>query len=62
MRRFHCLQGSGLPALHGLFAPLGVMRLVVPIPAGTPDAVEAHISAGGSPWHCDALAWRVHMA
>jgi len=56
------LQGPGLPALHGLFAPLGVTRLVVPIPAGTPDAVEAHVSAGGSPWHCDALAWRVHMA
>ena len=56
------LQGPGLPALQGLFAPLGVTRLVVPIPAGTPDAVEAHVSAGGSPWHCDALAWRVHMA
>ena len=54
------LQGPGLPALHGLFATLGVTRLVVPIPMGTSDAVEAHVSAGGSPWHCDALVWRVH--
>ena len=61
------LQGPGLPALHPLrwrgesgFERLGVTHLVVP--AGMPDAavVEAHIAAGGSPWLCEALTWRVY--
>ena len=56
------LQGPGLPALQGLFAPLGVTRLVVPIPQGPAEGIETHIAAGGSPWHCDTLTWRVHTA
>ena len=56
------LQGPGLPALSGLFAPLGVTRLVVPIPLGSPESVETHVSVGGSPWRCDALVWRAHPA
>lgn len=56
------LQGPGLPALSKLFSPLGVTHLVVPVPRGTPEAVETHVSAGGSPWRCDALAWRAHAA
>ena len=63
LRKKGCfLQGPGLPALAGAFAPLGVTRLVVPEAAG-PDAapmVEAHVAAGGSPWLCEALTWRVH--
>lgn len=54
------LQGPGLPALQGLFAPLGVTHLVVPIQSGGAEEAETHVAAGGSPWHCDRLIWRVH--
>ena len=58
------LQGPGLPSLPHGFAKLGVTHLVVP--AGTAGAdvasVEAHVSAGGSPWLCEELVWRVHPA
>ena len=65
LRKKGCfLQGPGLPALPGGFAPLGVTHLVAPT-ALDPDAapaIEAHIAAGGSPWLCGALTWRVHGA
>lgn len=64
------LQGPGLPALSstgnaGGFERLGVTHLVVPTGNGTgTDAatVEAHVAAGGSPWLCESLTWRVHSA
>lgn len=58
------LQGPGLPALPGGFRRLGVTHLVIPIPAdeAAPHAVEAHAAAGGSPWLCGSLLWRVHGA
>ena len=53
------LQGPGIPAIPEAFSRLGVTHLVVPL--GT-DAgnIEAHISAGGSAWLCEALTWRVY--
>lgn len=53
------LQGPGIPAIPEAFSRLGVTHLVVPL--GT-DAgnIEAHISAGGSAWLCEALTWKVY--
>ncbi|WP_208872850.1 hypothetical protein, partial [Fretibacterium fastidiosum] len=59
------LQGPGLPALPGAFAPLGVTHLVVPRGDASPEAAmaaEAHVAAGGSPWLSGALTWRVYPA
>lgn len=59
------LQGPGIPAIPRAFAALGVTRLVVPVLPRGPEPVariEAHVAAGGSPWLCDALEWRVHEA
>ena len=60
------LQGPGLPALKSGtgFAGLGITHLVVPTGiSGNGDgaaSVEAHVAAGGSPWLCEKLSWRVH--
>ena len=58
------LQGPGLPSLPHGFAKLGVTHLVVPAGIAGADviAVEAHVAAGGSPWLCGELVWRVHAA
>ena len=55
------LQGPGIPAVIGAFSELGVTHLVVPL--GNDGAkIEAHISAGGSAWLCEALRWRVFIS
>lgn len=55
------LQGPGIPAVIKAFADLGVTHIVVPL--GNDGAkIEAHISAGGSAWLCEALRWRVYEA
>ena len=52
------LQGPGIPAIPSAFARLGVTHLVVPLGADR-ASIEAHVSAGGSAWLCEALTWRV---
>ena len=52
------LQGPGIPAMPEAFMKLGVTHLVVPLGDDT-EKIEAHISAGGSTWLCEALTWRV---
>ena len=52
------LQGPGIPAIPEAFARLGVTHLVVPL-GDEAGKIEAHISAGGSAWLCEALRWRV---
>lgn len=55
------LQGPGIPAVIGAFSELGVTHIVVPL--GDDGAkIEAHISAGGSSWLCEALRWRVYIS
>ncbi|MDR1621853.1 MAG: hypothetical protein LBS00_05715 [Synergistaceae bacterium] len=54
------LQGPGLPWLRESFASLGVTHLVAPEAAGDAEMVHARISAGGDPWLCPDLEWRVH--
>ena len=52
------LQGPGIPAMPEAFSGLGVSHLVVPL-GDDAQKIEAHISAGGSTWLCEALTWRV---
>ena len=54
------LQGPGLPCLRRSFAALGVTHVVVPRATAPAPAVCSHIAAGGSPWLCRGLEWRVH--
>ncbi|MDR2179344.1 MAG: hypothetical protein LBP21_03455 [Synergistaceae bacterium] len=56
------LQGPGLPWLRDGFASLGVTHLVVPAVTGDAETIRARISAGGDPWLCPGLEWRVHAA
>ena len=56
------LQGPGLPYLKRPLADLGVTHIAAPRAVGDPDSVRAHIAAGGSPWLCRDLEWRVHSA
>ena len=56
------LQGPGLPWLREGFASLGVTHLVTPAAAGDAETIRARISAGGDPWLCPGLEWRVHSA
>lgn len=57
------LQGPGIPSTAGCFAQLGVTHLLVPrADPSAAEAVEAHVAAGGSPWLCEDLIWRVHQA
>lgn len=53
------LQGPGIPAVPEAFARMGVSHLVVPA-GDEAGIIEAHISAGGSAWLCEALKWRVY--
>ena len=53
------LQGPGIPAMPEAFSRLGITHLVVPL-GDDAEKIEAHISAGGSTWLCDALTWRVY--
>ena len=53
------LQGPGIPAIPEAFSRLGVTHLVVPLGTDA-ENIEAHISAGGSAWLCEALTWRVY--
>ncbi len=53
------MQGPGIPALPELFSRMGVTHLAAPI-GNDAEAIEAHISAGGSTWQCEALTWRVY--
>ncbi|MBR1672665.1 MAG: hypothetical protein IJ702_07040 [Fretibacterium sp.] len=67
LRKKGCfLQGPGLPSLPRSFKKLGVTHLVVPSPVEESSevarTVEAHVAAGGSPWLCEELVWRVHAA
>ncbi len=55
------LQGPGIPAIPNSFARLGVTHLVVPL-GDDGVKIEAHISAGGSAWLCEALRWRVYFS
>lgn len=55
------LQGPGIPAIPEAFSRLGVTHLVVPT-GDDAGKIEAHISAGGSAWLCEALRWRVFKA
>lgn len=55
------LQGPGIPAIPDAFSALGVTHLVVPL-GDDAEKIEAHISAGGSAWLCEALRWRVYVA
>lgn len=52
------LQGPGIPAIPEAFSRLGITHLVVPLGCDS-EKIEAHISAGGSAWLCEALKWRV---
>ena len=54
------LQGPGLPWLREGFASLGVTHLVAPVAVGGAETILARISAGGDPWLCPDLEWRVH--
>lgn len=56
------LQGPGLPWLPGSFSALGVTHLVAPLLTGSAENAQARIAAGGNPWLCPELEWRVHMA
>ncbi len=55
------LQGPGIPAVIDAFSELGVTHLVVPL-GDDGGKIEAHISAGGSAWLCEALRWRVFVS
>jgi len=58
------LHGPGLPWLPDSFAALGVTHLVSPIMTGETQSAEnaqARIAAGGNPWLCQELEWRVHV-
>ena len=55
------LQGPGIPAAAGAFSALGVTHLVAPL-CDDAGKIEAHISAGGSAWLCEALRWRVYIS
>ncbi len=64
------LQGPGIPAIPDSFAKLGVTHLVVPLAVNAVnddvnninnyENIEAHVAAGGSPWLCDNIIWRVY--
>jgi hypothetical protein len=56
------LQGPGLPWLGGSFAALGVTHLVAPLVTGDPATLRARVAAGGNPWLCPELEWRVHFS
>jgi hypothetical protein len=55
------LQGPGLPWLPGSFAALGVTHLVSPTVTGDIMSARARLAAGGDPWLCPELEWRVHF-
>jgi hypothetical protein len=55
------LHGPGLPWLCGGFASLGVTHMVVPVPSGDAASAMARVAAGGDPWMCPELEWRVHF-
>jgi len=55
------LQGPGLPWLPGSFAALGVTHLVSPALTGEAKSARARIAAGGDPWLCPELEWRVRL-
>ena len=55
------LHGPGLPWLSESFAALGVTHLVSPAVAGNAKSAQARIAAGGDPWLCPELEWRVHF-
>jgi hypothetical protein len=56
------LQGPGLPWLRESFASLNVTHLIAPQATGDVKAICARLSAGGDPWLCPDLEWRVHFA
>ncbi len=53
------LQGPGIPAVPEIFSRLRVTHLVAPSCSDS-AVVEAHVSAGGSAWLCEAVTWRVY--
>ncbi|MDR2137766.1 MAG: hypothetical protein LBO68_05700, partial [Synergistaceae bacterium] len=55
------LQGPGLPWLRESFASLNVTHLIAPQATGDVNAICARLSAGGDPWLCPDLEWRVHF-
>ncbi|GHS91618.1 hypothetical protein AGMMS49957_18460 [Synergistales bacterium] len=59
------LQGPGLPYLAKSFAALGVTHLVTPAAKscinGQSKNIRSYIAAGGDPWLCPELEWRVHF-
>lgn len=61
------MQGPGIPALPEIFKNLGVTHLVAPVlnsknfSENICESIEAHIAAGGSPWLCENILWRVYF-
>ncbi len=56
------LQGPGLPYLRTSLAALGITHIVTPQPSGELLSIKRHIEAGGSPWLCKDLVWRVYAS
>ena len=58
------LQGPGLPWLQSSFSELGVTHLISPTVTSDPyseKSARSRIAAGGAPWLCPELEWRVHF-
>ena len=54
------LQGPGIPFLPSLFREAGVTHLVIPVAErDAEEQTRRYISAGGTPWACPSLRWRV---
>ena len=55
------LQGPGVPFLPEIYAKAGTSYLVLPLTKGAdPAGPSRYIGAGGSPWKCPDLPWRVY--
>lgn len=54
------LQGPGIPFLPTVLGELGVTCIVAPrAEASSRLEVRRYVAAGGAPWSCPTLAWRV---
>ncbi len=54
------LQGPGIPFLPSVFREAGITHLVLPVAEERAEArTRRYISAGGTPWSCPSLLWRV---
>ncbi|WP_024821347.1 Rossmann-like domain-containing protein [Aminobacterium mobile] len=56
------LRGPGLPWLPHLFKTAGVTHLILPsINKYEISSITSFIAAGGNPWLCRHITWRVHI-